>query len=386
MFLSSCTIDANLSKENKNKIEKLLNSATDNQATTIKTNSNAEQNKTDTAEVAELQNQLQSTKDHELQILHFKATPPTDLPKENIKNAKTKAKVTPAKQTAPTQVKTGPKGTKIPNKKIKKPQKHTTYSLDESNIHTNLNLMDLQSNNSSMLLKQAQSSFVQASSIKSQTSRNNLLRKISEEKNKIKNNNGFRETYDQFKMKDSAFALLDVISNISVFDRSYAPQLSSNTPEAENERNKFYAIMNFDQLKTTQFGSIMETLYKEDQNHSLIRSLIISGLGIQISFELALEELEKKIEILNQEFLNDKISSFNFDIKIKELESKLNTILTGKKEWSKQVEALISNASSNSSLKDSKSLAQYIKTKYLDKMQNARQSVLDLYISITEFK
>ncbi|WKC87695.1 complement regulator-acquiring protein [Borreliella japonica] len=246
--------------------------------------------------------------------------------------------------------------------------------------------MDLQSNNSSMLLKQAQSSFVQASSIKSQTSRNNLLRKISEEKNKIKNNNGFRETYDQFKMKDSAFALLDVISNISVFDRSYAPQLSSNTPEAENERNKFYAIMNFDQLKTTQFGSIMETLYKEDQNHSLIRSLIISGLGIQISFELALEELEKKIEILNQEFLNDKISSFNFDIKIKELESKLNTILTGKKEWSKQVEALISNASSNSSLKDSKSLAQYIKTKYLDKMQNARQSVLDLYISITEFK
>ncbi|WKC88640.1 hypothetical protein QIA20_00535 (plasmid) [Borreliella japonica] len=27
-----------------------------------------------------------------------------------------------------------------------------------------------------------------------------------------------------------------------------------------------------------------------------------------------------------------------------------------------------------------------MKTKYLDKMQNARQSVLDLYISITEFK
>ncbi|WKC88623.1 complement regulator-acquiring protein (plasmid) [Borreliella japonica] len=74
------------------------------------------------------------------------------------------------------------------------------------------------------------------------------------------------------------------------------------------------------------------------------------------------------------------------DLESFRLESKLNTILTGKKEWSKQVEALISNASSNSSLKDSKSLAQDIKTKYLDKMQNARQSVLDLYISITEFK
>lgn len=101
-------------------------------------------------------------------------------------------------------------------------------------------------------------------------------------------------------MKDSAFELLDVISSAKVYDRSYAPQLNSNTPEAENERNKFYALMDFDQYKIEQFGSIMETLYNENQNHSLIRELMISGLGTQISFELALEEINKKLKSLTR--------------------------------------------------------------------------------------
>ncbi len=187
-------------------------------------------------------------------------------------------------------------------------------------------------------------------------------------------------------MKDSAFELLDVISNISVFDRSYAPQLNSNTPEAENERNKFYAIMDFDQSKTTQFGSIMEILYQENQNHSLIRSLIISGLGIQISLEHSLEELGKKIEIFNQEYSNNRISRFDFDAKMKELDSKLNQILIERNEWSKQVDALITNVSSNTSLSDSNTLAQYIQNRYLDRMESSREAVLELYISITEFK
>uniref|UniRef100_UPI001AF00AF9 complement regulator-acquiring protein n=1 Tax=Borreliella garinii TaxID=29519 RepID=UPI001AF00AF9 len=165
--------------------------------------------------------------------------------------------------------------------------------------------------------------------------KNKLIRKIFAEKTKTNNSNGFRETYDQFKMKDSAFDLLDVISNTLVYDRSYAPQLNSNTPEAENERYKFYAILNFDQSKTKKFGSIIEILYAENQNHNLIRSLIISGLGIQISFELALEEIEKKIELFTQELLNNTIDGFNFDIKMQELSFKLNEILAERKEWSK---------------------------------------------------
>ncbi|WP_210372244.1 complement regulator-acquiring protein, partial [Borreliella garinii] len=50
------------------------------------------------------------------------------------------------------------------------------------------------------------------------------------------------------------------------------------------------------------------------------------------------------------------------------------------------VDTLIANVNSNESLKNPQSLAQYIENRYLDKMQNARQTVLDLYLKITEFK
>ncbi|WPM06416.1 complement regulator-acquiring protein (plasmid) [Borreliella sinica] len=418
LFLSSCTINAGLNEENENKVKELLKNTTDDQEIIIDTSSNAAQNKSSAAKAVALQKQSQPAKDLEFQIPYSSTSSIKENPKslpgasstslanstnsasrpktnsaspptESGKNAKSTKEVTPTRQIASSQIKNGPKGTKNSRKNIRKPQKHVTrYSLDDSNNHTEL--LGLQDNNSSTMFEQVSLSFAQTASIKSQTLKDNFLRTISEEKTKIKNNTGFRETYDQFKMKDSAFSLLDVISNITVFDRSYAPLLNSNTPEAENERNKFYAVLDFDQSKIEQFGSIMEILYKEDKNHSLIRSLIISGLGIQISFELALEELEKKIEILTEEHVKNRIGGFDFETKIKDLQLIFNTILTEKKEWSKQVDALIanasSNASSNASLKDSGFLAQYIQAKYLNKMQNARQSVLDLYISITEFK
>ncbi len=71
---------------------------------------------------------------------------------------------------------------------------------------------------------------------------------------------------------------------------------------------------------------------------------------------------------------------------MKELDSKLNQILIERNEWSKQVDALITNVSSNTSLSDSNTLAQYIQNRYLDRMESSREAVLELYISITEFK
>ncbi|WKC79423.1 complement regulator-acquiring protein [Borreliella tanukii] len=413
LLLFSCTVDAHLNKDYKNKVEELLNSATNDQATvSINTNSNAAQNKTSTNKAAGLQKQTQVAKDKQPQILQHQANQANQASQAslanlaslanpsqgNLKNVQTKVAGTPPqpKQIAPpvpTQaVKNVPKSTKVstktPSKRIQSPAKpKLTFSYDLSQSTSQTNFSNSQNNNFPEIYTQASQPFVQASlSTNSQTLKNNLLRTISDERNKIKNNNGFRETSDQFKMKDSAFDLLDVISNTSVYDRSYAPQLNSNTPEAENERNKFYAILDFDQLKTEKFGSIMEILYTQNQNHNLIRSLIISGLGIQISFELVLEEIEKKIDLFIQEHLNNKIDSFNFDIKIQELSSKLNEILTERKEWSKNIDTLIANVNSNASLKDPQSLAQYIQNRYLDKMENARQTVLDLYLRITEFK
>uniref|UniRef100_UPI00165E376B complement regulator-acquiring protein n=1 Tax=Borreliella bavariensis TaxID=664662 RepID=UPI00165E376B len=112
----------------------------------------------------------------------------------------------------------------------------------------------------------------------------------------------------------------------------------------------------------------------------------ISGLGIQISLEHSLEELGEKIEIFSQEYSNNRISRFDFDAKMKELDSKLNQILIERNEWSKQVDALITNVSSNTSLSDSNTLAQYIQNRYLDRMESSREAVLELCISITEFK
>ncbi|MCR8910286.1 complement regulator-acquiring protein, partial [Borreliella burgdorferi 297] len=96
-----------------------------------------------------------------------------------------------------------------------------------------------------------------SSGSKLQSLKNELSRAISEEKNKTQNSFGFRETYDQFKMKDSAFELLDVIASAKVDDGTDAPQLNSNTPETENERNKFYALKDVDQYKIEQVGQIM---------------------------------------------------------------------------------------------------------------------------------
>ncbi len=335
LFLSSCTIDANLNEDYKNKVEELLNSTTDDQTTIgIKTNSNAAKNKTNTnkaaAQVAGLQKQPE-LKDKSLHIVHHNVNPANPAnrvnrvnqasqPKENIRNVPTKAQSTPLKQIAPTPtVTTARKGVKTtPTRGLRFGQTRK-YALNHGSSQSNFN--NLQNNNSSIIFKQAQPSFIQTSSTISQSlaSKNDLLRRINEEKNKIQNNNGFRETYDQFKMKDSAFELLDVISNISVFDRSYAPQLNSNTPEAENERNKFYAIMDFDQSKTTQFGSIMEILYQENQNHSLIRSLIISGLGIQISLEHSLEELGKKLKSLAKSIQTIELAALTLTLKWKSL-------------------------------------------------------------------
>ncbi|WP_210380972.1 complement regulator-acquiring protein, partial [Borreliella garinii] len=107
---------------------------------------------------------------------------------------------------------------------------------------------------------------------------------------------------------------------------------------------------------------------------SLIRSLIISGLGIQVSLENALEEIEKKIESFNTEYLRTTINSYAFTDKLNELESKLNSILTEKKEWLNYADAIIANTSSNSRRSNPQSLGQYIENRYLDKMQDARQS------------
>ncbi|MBB6208332.1 complement regulator-acquiring protein [Borreliella lanei] len=391
LFLFSCTIDANLNEDYKNKVKGILNSTTDDQETTnVSTNSNAVKNMPIADKVAaELKKQSQAAKtaaakpqnqpqaatvaqNPKLQALSFSA----DL--SNLPNKPTAAatKIALPKQIMPIQaVTTVPQATRTFNSK--------NNGLPTFNLNYSFSQPTSQPTNSSLAVQTTTSS---GKISKLQTLKNELIRTISEEKNKTQNNFGFRETYDQFKMKDSAFDLLDVISNAQVYDRSYAPQLNSNTPEAENERNKFYAIMNFDQNKIEQFGSIMETLYNENQNHELIRELIISGLGIQISLELALEEINKKIEIFNQDYLNAKINSFDFTIKLKELKSTLNQILDEREKWSRQADALIANANSNSSLRDSKFLAEYIQNKHLDKMQNTRQSVLDTYIRITELK
>ncbi|MDO7256691.1 complement regulator-acquiring protein [Borreliella burgdorferi] len=383
LFLFSCTIDANLNEDYKNKVKGILNKAADNQETTsADTNSNAAKNIPTADKVAaELKKQSQAAKTVEaapnkgsqnqqaapspqLQSLSFSADL-SNLPKTTAARA---ASLT--KQRIPIQaVTTVPGNTRTFNSR--------NSGLPTFALNYSFSQPTRQQTNSSSAVQTTTSS-----GSKLQTLKNELIRAISEEKNKTQNNFGFRETYDQFKMKDSAFELLDVISSAKVYDRSYAPQLNSNTPEAENERNKFYALMDFDQYKIEQFGSIMETLYNENQNHSLIRELMISGLGTQISFELALEEINKKIEIFNQDYLNAKINSFDFTMKLKELKSKLNQILDKRKEWSRQADGLIANASSNSSLSDSKSLAEYIKKRYLDNMQNARQSVLEAYISI----
>ncbi|WNY70071.1 complement regulator-acquiring protein [Borreliella andersonii] len=405
LFLFSCTIDANLDKDYKNKVKGMLNSITDNQETAnVNTSSNNKKNTTIADKVAEelqkqsqeaaktaaakglqnqpqvaqalqaaptaqnkgLQNQPQAAPNLGLQGLGF-GVDLSNLPK-------TTAASPLLKQRIPVQaVTTVPSNTRTFNRvNTGMPNFASSYSFNQPTS---------QPTNSSFAVQTTTSS-----GSKLQTLKNELIRIIYEEKNKSQNNFGFRETYDQFKMKDSAFDLLDVISGAKVYDRSYAPQLNSNTPDAENGRNKFYALMNFDQNKIEQFGSVMETLYNENQNHELIRELITSGLGIQISFELALEEINKKIDIFNQDYLNTKINSFDFTIKLKELKSKLNQILDEKNEWSKQADALIANASSNSNLSDSKSLAEYIQNRYLNNMQNARQSVLDTYIDITELK
>ncbi|MCR8909682.1 hypothetical protein CV657_04640 [Borreliella burgdorferi] len=397
LFLFSCTIDANLNEDYKNKVKGILNKAADNQETTsADTNSNAAKNIpiADNDKVAaELKKQSQAAKtvaaapnkgsqnqpqttpnkgsqnqqaapSPQLQSLSFSADL-SNLPKTTAARA-----ASPTKQRIPIQaVTTVPGNTRTFNSR--------NSGLPTFALNYSFSQPTRQQTNSSFAVQTTTSS-----GSKLQTLKNELIRAISEEKNKTQNNFGFRETYDQFKMKDSAFELLDVISSAKVYDRSYAPQLNSNTPEAENERNKFYALMDFDQYKIEQFGSIMEALYNENQNHSLIRELMISGLGTQISFELALEEINKKIEIFNQDYLNAKINSFDFTMKLKELKSKLNQILDKRKEWSRQADGLIANASSNSSLSDSKSLAEYIKKRYLDNMQNARQSVLEAYISI----
>ncbi|MCD2349248.1 complement regulator-acquiring protein [Borreliella americana] len=388
LFLLSCTIDAKLDEDYTNKVKGMLNSTTDDQETTnVNTSSDDKKNipiankvaaklqkQSQAQQVAKaqqaaqsiqnkgLQNQSQSTPNLKLQTLSFG----TDLT-TNLSQTTT---ATMLKQRIPIQaLTTVPGNTRTFNNKS---NIMPTFALSYSQP-TN------QPTNSSFTVQTTTTS----SRSKLQTLKNELIITISEEKNKIQNNVGFIETYDQFKMKDSAFDLLDVISGAKVYDKSFAPQLNSNTPEAENERNKFYALMNFDQNKIKQFGSIMKTLYNENQNHELIRELMISGIGIQISFELALEEINKKIEIFNQDYLNAKINSFDFTNKLKELKSKLNQILEERKEWSRQADALIANTSSNSNLSDSKSLAEYIKKRYLDNMQNARQSVLEAYISIT---
>lgn len=409
LFLFSCTIDANLNKDYKNKVEELLNSSTDDQAKiSINKSSNATKNKTN-IKVAGPQKNTQSGKNNNLQGLKpanqvnpgnpiqianqagpaSQASPVASPAANPVVSPATNAQATPPKQIASAQaIQTLPNNTSTPNQSIIKPQQYTfSSSFSKPTSQTNFN--NSQSNNMPTNYRhQTQPSFVApvySGNSPLQKLKNNLLRRIAEEKNKT-HNHGFRETYDQFKMKDSAFTLLDVISNISVFDRGSAPQLSSNTPEAENERNKLYAMMDFDQAKTTKFGSIMDTLYQEDQNHSLIRSLIISGLGIQVSLENALEEIEKKIEIFNTEYLRTTINSYRFTDKLNELESKLNSILTEKKEWLNCADAIIANTSSNSNRNDPQSLGQYIENRYLDKMQDARQSALDLYVNITEIR
>ncbi|WP_215538161.1 complement regulator-acquiring protein [Borreliella bavariensis] len=410
LFLFSCTIDANLNKDYKNKVEELLNSSTDDQAKiSINKSSNATKNKTN-IKVAGPQKNTQSGKNNNLQGLkpanQMNPGNPIQIanqanqagqagqagpasPANPVVSPATNVQATPPKQIASAQaIQTVPNNTSTPNQSIIKPQQYTfSSSFSQPTSQTNFN--NSQSNNVPTNYRhQTQPSFVApvySGNSPLQKLKNNLLRRIAEEKNKT-HNHGFRETYDQFKMKDSAFTLLDVISNISVFDRDYAPQLSSNTPEAENERNRLYAMMDFDQAKTTKFGSIMDTLYQEDQNHSLIRSLIISGLGIQVSLENALEEIEKKIEIFNTEYLRTTINSYRFTDKLNELELKLNSILTEKKEWLNCADAIIANTSSNSNRNDPQSLGQYIENRYLDKMQDARQSALDLYVNITEIR
>ncbi|WNY69172.1 complement regulator-acquiring protein [Borreliella lusitaniae] len=417
LLLSSCTVDANLNEDYKNKVGELLKSTADGkEIVSINTGSN-------TNKQAELEKQTNLAKNKKLQIPNHQANP-INLPKDSKNIPKIKLGVKPGKPAAPNAtaqqakpLKPAPNATAQQAKPLKpaanattqqakplKPAAPTPPKVKPSSkgiiktsgkkngknalmnaFNQSTNQTNLQSNNSSLMFNQTQPSFVQASS-KIQAAKDNLLRAISGQQNKIKNNT-FRETHNQFKMRDTAFTLLDVISNISSFNRGYAPQLSSNTQEAQNERNKFYAMMDFDQFKTEQFGSIMEILYQDNQNHDLIRSLIISGLGIEISFELALEELEKKLEIFNQEYLKSQINGFEFETKIKELDLKLNTILSKRKEWSRSVESLIANTSSNANLKDPSALAQYIQARnYSDNMQNAREAVLESYIRITELK
>ncbi|WP_210374967.1 complement regulator-acquiring protein [Borreliella garinii] len=406
LLLFSCTIDTNPSKDYKNKVEELLNSSKNEQAKiSINAKSNTTKDKTNTKAVG-LKKNTQPTKNNNLQGLNQanqanqvanSANPanpasqasPVASPASPVVSPVANVQATPPKQIASAQaIQTVPNNTSTNNQSIIKPQQYTSSS-SSSQPTSQTNFNSSQSNNvPSDYRHQTQPSFVSpvySGNSPLQNLKNNLLRRIAEEKNKT-HNHGFRETYDQFKMKDSAFTLLDVISNISVFDRGFAPQLSSNTPEAENERNRLYAMMDFDQAKTTKFGSIMNILYQEDQNHSLIRSLIISGLGIQVSLENALEEIERKIESFNTQYLKTIINSYTFKDKLQELESKLNLILAEKKEWSNYADAIIANTNSNSRRSNPQSLGQYIENRYLDKMQDARQSALDLYIDITEIR
>ncbi|WKC89540.1 complement regulator-acquiring protein (plasmid) [Borreliella finlandensis] len=387
LFLFSCTIDANLNEDYKNKVKGMLNKTADDQETTsADTNSNAAKNIPIADKVAaELKKQSQAAKtvaaapnkgsqnqqaapSPQLQNLNFSADL-SNLPKTTAARA-----ATLTKQKTPIQaVTTVPGNTR-------------TFNSRNSGLPT----FALSSSFSQPTRQQTNSSFAvqttTSSGSKLQTLKNELIRTIAEEKNTTQNNFGFRETHDQFKMKDYVFDLIDVISSGKVYDRSYAPKLSSDTPEAENERKRFYALMDFDPSKIARFGSIMDLLYDEEQNHSLIRELMISGLGTQISFELALDEINKKIEIFNQDYLNTKINSFDFTMKLKELQSKLDQIVDEKDEWARHAFELINYADPNYYSGDSKSLAEYIQNNYLDKMQNARQSILETYISITELK
>ncbi|MGF7101969.1 complement regulator-acquiring protein [Borreliella kurtenbachii] len=401
LFLFSCTIDANLDEDYKSKVKGMLNRTKDDKETAaVNTKPNATKNipivdkvaaelkkqaqvaaKAPAAQNKGLQNQPQVAKAPQQQTLSPRAdlsnlsktiNKNTSIPTAGI--TKTMNVSLPIQRRTAQRGKAAPIATSTFSGINQKPAAFTlSYNLSQPTSQPI----------SSSIAAQATTSSSRGSKL--QALKNELIRRISEEKNTTQNNFGFIETYDQFKMKDSAFALLDVISSTKVFNRSYAPQLNSNTPEAENERNKFYALMDFDQNKTEQFGSIMETLYNENQNHSLIRELMISGLGIQISFELALDEINKKIEIFNEDYLNTKINSFDFTSKLNTLQSKLNQILDEKDEWSRQAEELIAYAY-NTNPSDSKSLAAYIQNNCLNKMQNARQSVLETYISITELK
>ncbi|AEL19611.1 borrelia PFam54 protein (plasmid) [Borreliella bissettiae DN127] len=405
LFLFSCTIDANLNEDYNSKVKGMLNRTKDDkEKAAVNTNPNVAKNipvvdkvaaelkkqeqvtaKAPAAKNKGLQNQPQVAKAARQQTLGFGADLSNLSKTTNINTSIPTAGITKTKDvslsTLPIIRRTTQKGKAAPKATStfsginhKPPAFTLSYTFSQPTSQPTSPSIAVQATTSS------------SGDSKLQELKNELIRTIAEEKNTTQNNFGFRETHDQFNMKDSVFELIDVISNGKVFDRSYAPKLSSNTPEAENERNRLYALMDFDPSKITRFGAIMDLLYDEEQNHSLIRELIISGLGTQISFELALDEINKKIEIFNQDYLNTKINSFDFTSKLNTLQSKLNQIVDEKDEWARHAFELINYADPNYYSGDSKSLAEYIQNNYIDKMQNARQSVLETYISITELK